>query len=155
MLIKITLFITLVCYSIISSQSFFYMLALSGATKRMKAPTYIEIRQLVDRELLQKLKLMYYITFAVCLLLISFSVVNPAGLLFICSVIAFAALVIDILLALRGNMPMNRIINQWTASDYPDNWQQYRSRWFSIYHIRQAANLTGFTALLLGLVFGL
>ncbi len=155
MLIKITLFITLLCYTIIISQSFFYVLALSSATKKMQAPTYIEIRKLVDRELLQKLKPIYYITLAVCLLLTSFSVVNPAGLLFICSVIAFAALVVDIILALRGNMPMNRVINQWTASDYPNDWQQYRNRWFTIYHIRQAANLTGFTALLLGLVFGL
>ncbi len=155
MLIKITLFITLVCYTVIISQSFFYVLAISGATKKMQAPTYIEIRQLIDRELLQKLQPMYYITLPVCLLLISFSVVNPNGVLFIVSVIAFAALVVDVVLALKGNMPMNRVINQWTASSYPHDWQQYRNRWLTIYHIRQAVNLTGFTALLAGLVFGL
>ncbi|HEX7846278.1 MAG TPA: hypothetical protein VF476_10805 [Chitinophagaceae bacterium] len=155
MLIKITLFITLVCYAFVVGQSFFYMLALSGASKKMQAPAYIETRQLIDRELQQSLSLVYYITLGTLLLLTAFSVVNPSGLLFISSVIALIALLVDVILALKGNVPLNKVINGWTVSNYPSNWKQYRSRWFNFYHIRQTANIAGFIMLLAALVFGL
>ncbi len=155
MLIKITLFITLVCYAFVISQSFFYVLAMSDATKKMQASVYIETRKLIDQELQQSGYLMYYITLAASVALTAFSVVNPSGLLFICSVVALIALVVDIAVAIKGNIPLNRAISEWTPSAYPGNWQQYRSRWFSFYHIRQGVNIAGFLTLLAGLVFGL
>jgi uncharacterized membrane protein len=155
MLIKITLFITLVCYAFVVGQSFFYVLAMSNATKKMQAASYIETRKLIDRELKQTLSLVYYISLASSVLLTAFAVVNPNGLLFICSIIAFIALLADVILALKGNVPLNKAINKWTTTAYPANWQQYRSRWFNIYHIRQAVNIAGFLTLVAGLVFGL
>lgn len=155
MLIKITLFITLVCYAFVISQSFFYMLAMSDVTKKMQAAAYIETRKLLDKELQHSLSLIYYISLASSVLLTAFSVVNPNGLLFICSVIAFVALLVDVALALKGNNPLNKAINKWTTTAYPANWKQYRSRWFNIYHIRQVVNIAGFITLLAGLVFGM
>ena len=155
MLIKITLFLTLVSYAFVISQSFFYVLAMSDATKKMQAPAYIETRQLIDRELQHSGYLMYYAALAACIALTAFSVVNPNGMIFICSVIALVALVVDMLLAVKGNIPLNKAINEWTPSTYPQNWQQYRSRWFCFYHIRQGVNIAGFITLLGGLVFGL
>ncbi len=92
---------------------------------------------------------------AFSILLTAFSVVNPNGILFTSSVIALVALVIDIAIALKGNIPLNRTINTWSANRYPDNWQQVRSKWFSLYHVRQVANIAGFVCLLGGLVFGI
>lgn len=155
MLIKITLFITLVTYAFIVAQSFFYILALSNATKKMGASAYIETRKLIDEELQTKLSLVYYMALAFSILLTAFSVVNPNGILFTSSVIALVALVIDIAIALKGNIPLNRTINTWSANRYPDNWQQVRSKWFSLYHVRQVANIAGFVCLLGGLVFGI
>ena len=154
MLIKITLFLTLVGYAFVISQSFFYVLAMSDATKKMQAAAYIETRKLIDHELQHSGYLMYYATLAACVALTAFSVVNPGGLLFISASIALLALVADILIALKGNIPLNRAINEWTPTTYPSNWQQYRSRWFNIYHIRQGINIAGFVILLAGLIFG-
>ncbi len=155
MLIKITLFITLVMYACIVGQSFFYILALTNATKKMQATAYIETRKLSDAELRAKLSLLYYAALATSLLLTAFSVVNPNGILFISSVVALAALVIDVVIALKGNIPINKVINKWSVNQYPDNWQQVRSKWFCIYQVRQVVNIAGFMALLAGLVFGL
>ena len=155
MLIKITLFITLVTYAFIVAQSFFYILALSNATKKMGPSAYIETRKLIDEELQTKLSLVYYMALAFSILLTAFSVVNPNGILFTSSVIALVALVIDIAIALKGNIPLNRTINTWSANRYPDNWQQVRSKWFSLYHVRQVVNIAGFVCLLGGLVFGI
>jgi uncharacterized membrane protein len=155
MLIKITLFITLVTYAFIVGQSFFYILALTNASRKMNPAVYIETRQLIDAELKSSLSLVYYIALAASLLLTAFSVVNPNGILFICSVIAFIALVIDIAIAMKGNIPLNKTINSWNPKQYPDNWQHVRTRWFSLYHVRQTVNIAGFLCLLAGMVFGL
>lgn len=155
MLIKVTLFITLLMYAFIVGQSFFYILALSNATKKMQAIAYIETRKLIDAELQSKLSLVYYAALAASILLTAFSVVNPNGILFINSVIALIALVIDVAVAVKGNVPLNKTINSWSETQYPDNWQQVRSKWFSIYHVRQVVNIMGFVSLLAGLVFGL
>lgn len=153
--IKITLFITLLLYAAVISQSFFYMLAMSNVMKNMQATSYIEARHLLDRNLRNSLTGVYYSALLSSIALTAFSVTNPKGLLFICSIIALIALIIDVLLTLKGNKPLNRTINTWTASNYPSNWKQYRSKWFAFYSARQVINLTGFIVLLAGMIFGM
>ncbi len=153
--IKITLFVTLVLYAVVISQSFFYILAMSNVTKSMQLSTYIESRQLLDKNLQNTLKAVYYLTLASSVLLVSFCVTNPSGFLFISSVIALVSLLIDVALTLKGNVPLNKVINTWTVSDYPSNWKEYRSKWLSIYSVRQTVNIIGFVSLLAGLVFGM
>lgn len=151
--IKITLFITLL-YAVVISQSFFYLLAMSNATKNMEAPTYIESRKLLDGRLRKTLAGAYYLALLTSIALTAFCVTNPSGLLFISSIISLVALVADITLSIKGNQPLNEIINSWTISNYPDNWHQYRSKWFTFYNARQIINLTGFVVLVVGMVFG-
>ena len=155
MAIKITLFITLLMYAVVISQSFFYILAMSVTLKKMRAQTYIETRNLLTTNLQAPLQIVYYTTLSASVLLTAFCVVNPGGLLFITSFVALVALLADVVLALKGNIPLNKFINSWTSWDYPDNWQQYRAQWFNLYHIRQALNITGFISLLAGLIFGI
>ena len=153
--IKITLFITLLLYAFVISQSFFYILAMSGTLKKMQAETYIETRNLLTEKLQTPLQLVYYSALGSSVLLTSFCVVNPSGWLFICSAIALIALVADVLLAVKGNIPLNKFINSWTTVNYPADWKQYRSKWFTLYHVRQVLNITGFVSLLAGWVFAI
>lgn len=152
--IKITLFITLLLYAVVISQSFFYLLAMSTASKNMEAATYIESRKLLDSRLSKTLAGAYYVTLLASIALTAFCVTNPSGLLFISSIISLTALVTDIVLTVKGNKPLNEIINSWTASNYPDNWHQYRSKWFAFYNARQVVNLVGFVILVAGVIFG-
>jgi len=152
--IKITLFITLLLYAIVISQSFFYILAMSRVTKSMQAVTYIESRQLLDKNLQGSLSIVYYLALAASIALTSFCVINPSGILFISSIISLVSLIIDVTLTLKGNVPLNKIINTWTVSNYPANWKEYRSKWFMVYNLRQVVNIIGFVSLLAGLVFG-
>lgn len=152
--IKITLFITLLLYAFVTAQSFFYILAMSRTAKHMQPVTYIESRQLLDKNLQVTLRLVYYLTLIASIALTTFCVVNPSGVLFISSIISLILLIADILLATKGNVPLNKVINSWTSSNYPANWKDYRNKWFAIYNIRQAANIIGFVSLLAGLIFG-
>lgn len=153
--IKITLFINLLLYSFVISQSFFYILGMASATRNMQPATYIESRKLLDNSLAKTLSSVYYLALVSSLALVTFCLVNPSGTLFICSIISFGALIGDVVLAVKGNIPLNRIINSWTDREYPSNWQEYRSRWFKFYKTRQALNVAGFMSLLTGMVFGM
>ena len=153
--IKITLFITFFLYAIVISQSFFYILGMSNATRNMQVNAYIQTRQLLDKNLRPSLTAVYYATLLASIALTAFCVTNPSGLLFICSVVALVALIADLGLTLKGNIPLNKIINSWTEKDYPADWNTYRSRWLSVYSMRQISNLIGFIALLTGMVFGI
>jgi uncharacterized membrane protein len=152
--IKITLFITLLLYAFVISQSFFYILAMSNVLKNMQPSTYIESRKLLDKNLRTSLSIVYYLALIASVLLTAFCVINRSGVLFICSIIALAALLADIALTIKGNKPINETINTWSVSNYPSDWKEYRSKWFMIYNIRQVANIIGFVSLLAGLVFG-
>jgi uncharacterized membrane protein len=110
---------------------------------------------LLTENLQTPLQLVYYTTLGASILLTAFCVVNTSGWLLICSVIALVALLEDVLLAVKGNIPLNKFINSWTPINYPSNWKQYRSKWFTLYHVRQILNITGFVSLLAGLVFGI
>lgn len=153
--IKISLFITLILYTAVISQSFFYMLAMSNVMKSMDASCYIEARHLLDKNLKTSLAGVYYLALLASIALTAFSVTNPGGFLFICSIIALVALVIDVLLTVKGNQPLNKIINSWSVANYPPDWTRYRSKWFTFYNIRQVINLTGFIILLAGMIFGM
>lgn len=78
---------------------------------------------------------------------------QPKNLLFISSVIAWILLIVDILITLKGSMPINNKINSWSTENYPADWEMCRTKWLTLFHKRQIANIIGFLSLLAGAVF--
>jgi uncharacterized membrane protein len=152
--LKILLFLNLVIYSVIVSQSFMYMIALRNVQESMGAASYIEIRKLLDRNFLKKFKPIVYAALLLGFALMLTAIFQSTGLLLAGSVVAFAGLLLDVLLIVKGDMPINHVINSWSAESYPENWQTYRSKWLYWFSFRQVANISGFLALLLAAVFG-
>ena len=152
--INIIVFINLLLYAILVSQSFSYIIALGNVQKNLSPVTYIEVRKLLDRNFRKKYTWVVYMVLVSTTLLSVLCSVQPDCLLFITSVIAWIALIIDVLLAIKGNMPINATINNWTEETYPRNWNEYRKKWFSIYTKRQVVTIIGFLSLLTGVVFG-
>jgi len=153
MLTQVVSFITILSYAIVVSQSFMYILALKSTQLGLTAPGYIEIRQLIDTNMRSKFRYVIYIALAASLALVILTIKNTASLVFITAVIALVALIADILLTVKGNLPVNDVINTWTPAKYPGNWQVIRQQWFTIFRYRQVANITGFISLLAGMVF--
>ncbi len=154
MIVKIIFLLTLLSYSIIVSQSFMYMLALKNVQLSLDAKPYIELRKLIDTSMRSNFKYVIYLALLTNLILIISTFKNPGSLLFITAAIAFVALIADTLLIVKGNLPINDIINTWSSDSYPANWADYRTKWFTIFQYRQIANITGFVSLLIGAVFG-
>ena len=151
---KIILLITLLAYSIIVSQSFMYILALKYVQLNLEFNTYTEIRKLIDLSMRANFKYVVYTALLSDLALVITTIKSPGSLQFIMAVIAFVALIADTLITVKGNLPINDIINSWSSNSCPANWADYRARWFHLFQYRQVANITGFICLLIGAVFG-
>lgn len=152
--LKIFMLLNLLAWSIIVGQAWMYIIALSDVSKKMDAPSYIQLRQLIDKNFMAKYRWVVYFVLISSVLLCVFTAAEPAGILFISSAIAMLCLVIDTLLTMKGNLPINKLINGWTTDKYPDDWEIHRTRWLSIYARRQVVNIIGFTSLLAGAIFG-
>lgn len=152
---KIIFFITLIAYSIIVSQSFMYILSLKNVQLNLGASSYTEIRKLTDTAMRGNFKFVIYAALLANLLLVIVNIKNPGGIVFIAASIALVALIADVVLTLKGNLPVNDIINNWSADNIPSNWADYRTKWFNIFQYRQVASITGFISLLIAAVFGL
>lgn len=153
MSIKFILLLSLIAYSMVVSQSFMYLFTLKNAQMQLNASTYVEVRKLIEAGMLAKFKYVVYAALFFNLLLIVSTVNKPSSVLFITSALAFVALVIDVLVMLKGNMPINEIFRAWSVDNIPSDWMQYREDWFRYFKYRQLANITGFVALLVGAVF--
>ena len=151
--IRILLFITILAYSIIVSQSFSYIIALHNTQKNLDVIAYIKLRKLLDKNFRAKFKYVFYLTLITNTLLCILTIQDPTSLLFIGSVIALIGFVIDTVFMLRGNMPINNYINTWLPDNYPADWELYRAKWLRIFTRRQVANIIGFTSLLFAAVF--
>lgn len=151
---KTILIIAILAYSVIVSQSFMYMLTLKQVQLNLDAQSYTELRKLIDTGMNSNFKYVMYIALFSNFTLVFCTIKNPSNILFITAVIAFVALIADVLLALKGSIPINEVINSWSNNNYPTNWAEYRAKWFSIFQYRQVANIIGFIGLLIGAVCG-
>jgi uncharacterized membrane protein len=151
---KIIYTITLLAYSMIASQAFMYILSLKQVQLNLNASSYTELRKLIDISLRASFKYVIYVALLANVLLVIATLKTPTSLVFITATIALVALVAEILLTLKGNLPINDVINTWSADNVPANWTSFRDKWFTIFQYRQIASITGFTSLLIGTVFG-
>lgn len=152
MLLQTTLAITLLLYAIIASQSFMYMLALGTVQRKLDAPGYIVLRQLIDAAMMARLKYVMYATLIANAVLVVLLVNTPGSVLFMTALFACVMLIVDMLIAVKGNLPINAVINSWSTDRYPANWFEYRDRWLKFFRYRQVAIVTGFVSLVIGSV---
>ena len=151
---RIILSITLLTYAMIASQAFMYILSLKRVQLNLCANAYTEIRKLTDISMRASFKYVIYAALLANVSLVIATIKTPDSLVFITVTIALLALVAEILLTLKGSLPINDVINTWSADNVPANWTSFRDKWFTIFQYRQIASITGFVSLLIGGVFG-
>lgn len=152
---KIILLFTMLAYSVIVAQSYMYIIALKNVQHCMQAESYIELRKLLDVNFRANYKFAVYAALVTSFILVLINIKTPGSLLFITSSIAFVALIADVLLMMKGNMPINDLINTWTVDHYPADWALYRAKWLRIFLFREIVTITGFISLVTGAVFGM
>lgn len=154
MINKMILLITLITSGVIVSQPFMYLLALKYTLENLHANTFIEVRYLMDIAMDSTFRYTLYTALVANIALVAVNAKAPGGLPFITSVIALICLILDVLLAVKGNVPINKTIGTWSAGHYPTNWKSYRNKWFEIFKWRSLAAIVAFISLLAGAIFG-
>jgi hypothetical protein len=151
-MIRIAIVTSLIAYSIVVSQPLFYIVAMGRAQRALSAAAYIELRQCINSVMTRRVPVIYLTTLATVLvvLVLSLRFRNGSGL--VTATVALLCLVVDIYLMMRENVPINGVIDQWSTTNYPKDWESYRTKWFEIFAYRQIALLVGFFALLVGAV---
>jgi hypothetical protein len=152
---KIILLLTILAYSVIVGQSYMYIVALKKVQTDLGGGSYIQLRKLLDANFRANYKYAVYAALVMSLLLVLINIKSSNSLLFIMAVISLTALITDLLLMMKGNMPINNLINTWTPVHYPDNWAEYRAKWLQVFFYREIATITGFISLVIGAVFGM
>ena len=151
---KILFAITILAYAIIVSQAFMYILSLRSVQANLDARAYIQLRKLTDTSMRRTFKYVIYVALLANLMLVVATARTPDSLHFVSSTIALVALIAEVLLALKGNIPLNDVINGWSGDNFPADWASVREKWFVVFQYRQIVTITGFVALLIGVVFG-
>lgn len=152
MLNKITSLLAVLSYAVVVSQSFMYILALKNTQLALGGSSYTEVRQLIDANMRGTLKYVLYAALLANLSLVLAHVKAPFSPAFITAAIAFLALIADVVLTLKGSLPLNEIINGWSPANFPANWREVRQQWFSIFQYRQILTIVGFVSLLAGVL---
>lgn len=151
---KIILTITLLAYAMIASQAFMYIFSLKQVQLSLGAESYTETRKLIDSSMRAGFKYVIYAALLANILLVITTIKTPGSLVFIASAIALIALIAEIILTVKGNLPINDIINLWDANHIPANWETIRTKWFTVFQYRQIASITGFVSLAIAAIFG-
>lgn len=151
---KITLLVALMAYAVIASQPFMYIFSLKHVQLNLNANSYIELRKLTDTAMRANFKYVLYVALLANIALAALTIKTPNSILFMTTTIALVALIADVMLTLKGSLPINDVMNTWSADNYPSNWQDFRAQWFAVFQYRQIAGIIGFVSLAIGAVFG-
>ena len=133
---------SLIAYSVVVSQPLAYILFLGRAQRALSGPAYIELRQHINPVMSRRLPATYVATIAILLLLLVLSMHGAKWKLLIAATVALFCLVIDIVFMTRENVPINGVIDGWSTTDYPENWEDYRRKWFAVFGYRQVVLLS-------------
>lgn len=152
-MLSVVLIASLVAYALVVSQPLAYLVFLSSAQHGLSAPAYIELRQRINPVMTRRVPVLYVGTLLIELLLLVLAFRGQAWSVVAAATVALLCLIVDAVIMLRENGPINGVMDRWSTTAYPDDWQVYRAKWFAVFAYRQIALLVGFVSLLVGAVF--
>ncbi|HEY6879615.1 MAG TPA: hypothetical protein VI299_16425 [Polyangiales bacterium] len=138
---------SLLLLAVVVSQPLFYGLALGKATRQLSATSYLELRQQINAAIAKPLVRLYVVTLLALLATGALAFVEHAWPCALGAAVAALSLVVDLLLAVKLNVPINTQMDRWTPATLPSDWESYRARWDSALALRRLVLGAGFIAL--------
>lgn len=127
--------VQLVITILIASQGIFYLLGITPALKKISVPAFAEQRKAIDSVIAIRLRIIYYMSLVVGIAVLIAYKDEAAGIAFVCSLIATLLLVADAVLALKFEIPINKLFGK-----YPDgiqyDWRNLQLSWLRFMVIR-------------------
>jgi hypothetical protein len=137
----------LLAYFLVTIQLTYYLYLMGDAMKQVSLDNFFEQRKIVHALVMKKHQPVYYICLALSLLVIILTIKQPSSMVFICSCIAFLCLIIDIVIAMKGNGPINNASENYFPGA-AGNWEAMRLQWLKFINIRGVFSSIGFLSLM-------
>lgn len=153
-MIKIIRLLQVVSYLAVTSQLLFYLIILIDGLKVIPIEHFLEQRKVIDQLMIGRFKFMYYACLALSLLMVILTAKDPESLLFITTAIALVCLLVDVVVATKGNGPINALVNTYAGEGPYAGWEVVRTQWLGYIQYRGVAITIGMLSLLAGLVIG-
>lgn len=153
-MLTLILFATLLLFALVVSQPFFYWVALGAASDALPGPAYAALRQAINAAISRRLVVLYVATLASALLLAGTAAARGEFGLAAGAAGASIGLVVDAILAVRRNVPLNTAMDAWDPRVPPPDWEDLRRRWRAAFATRQLVLAAAFVSLLAGTLAG-
>lgn len=153
-MIRVVMLVNLAAFSIVVSQPFFYLLALTEAQRALSAAAYIELRQRLNAVMTRRVPVIYITSLITCVALLGLAIGAGSGVVIATTALALMCLIADVRYMILENVPINRVMDAWSPNDCPPEWHVYRDRWLGLFAYRQVLLTIAFGSLLVGAVFG-
>ena len=151
-MLRVSIVLSLLAYAVVLSQPLAYLFFLGTAQRALSPAAYIELRQRINAVMTRRISLVYSAALVTVLSQLALAWRSDAGASFVAAAVALACLLVDVFFMLRENVPINGVMDRWSTTEYPADWERYRAKWFAIFAYRQVVLLVGFVALLVGAV---
>jgi hypothetical protein len=139
---RIAIVLNLAVFSLVVSQPLFYLIALTHAQRALSAPAYIELRQHVNAIMNRRLPPIYVAALLLDITVLLVAIRAGAVLETVTAATTLLALLADAFFMIRENVPINGVMDAWSTTSYPPDWEHYRARWFEIFRHRQLVLLS-------------
>ena len=150
--LKLIEFVYLFSYVIISSQLIYYLLVMSDALKLISIDNFMELRQAIDPIFKKRLSFVYYACLGLNMVLLVMRRGDLFSISYAALIVAFLCLVADLLIAVKGNIPVNNHIANYFRGSIEYNWQALRKDWLNYITWRGIANFIGILSLIVGML---
>ena len=149
-MIEIFRLLQLLVSIVLASQGIFYLLGLAGAVRDISIPAFAEQRNAIDKHIAGKLKILYYSALSLGVLTMILMKDDYGSWPFLCVALSTAFTAIDMLLAVKYNIPINKAFKSYPGSS--QNWNDLRARWLRFILVRGCFSIGAMLLLQGGLV---
>src|SRR5690606_37311414 len=120
----------LLLYLFIASQGMFYLIGINKALFNISISAFIEQSKSIDAAIGDPLRILYFSSIGIAILLLFFTFRTPGSVIFITVLLSLLCILADVSLAVKKSIPLNEIINNYPSNQDPDM-QIVRTEWLS------------------------
>lgn len=114
----------------------------------MSGYAFIELFQKIDPYMKVWAKRLLLTQVASTLVLLGLLYAYGEPLPFVLSLLALGTALVSLIIAVKGNVPINREMDHWLPDAPPKDWEQVRDRCLRYHYLRGKAEIIGFLSLL-------
>ena len=134
---------------LMAGNSLAFVLGVGPAIRSLSAPAYIELHHSIHENFVRWTPVLYTVLLGIVSANLFVLRNQWRSLEFFLVLFTLLCVFDEMLMMLRGNLPLHRMIQSWEVFSPPTNWAQIRQEWLEFMYLRAALLITGFSLLVL------